>query len=133
MPPKAGELAELRKENAELKETVERQEAHINALTEQMKALMEDKEQDQPDVQPKEQRDTKIQNKVSNIRRYMREGYVSRDSYAFLKNELDPTSLHARNIVRLFKDTYCPFIKLEVKEDISYEEMLVELSKILKI
>lgn len=131
MPPKAGELAELKEQNALLKETVKRQEAQIYALTEQMKALMEDKKDEPED--PKEPGDKKIQHRVYRIRKQMKEGKLSRDSYAFLKNDLDPRSVQAGKLVTLFKGTYCPFIQHEVKEDISYEEMLVEMSKILKI
>lgn len=129
MPPKAGELAELRGENVLLKETIERQKAQILALSEQMEALMKET---QPE-DPKEPGDKKIQYKVYRIRKQMKEGKLSRDSYAFLKNDLDPRSVQAGKLVTLFKGTYCPFIQHEVKEDISYAEMLVEMSKILKI
>lgn len=148
MPPKAGELDELMAENALLKETVERQEAQILALTEQMEALMKDKEKEKPEVQPevqpevksdassKERRptlDEKMRNKVAVIRRNMKAGKLSRDAYVFLKNELPPTCLSATNLVTLFRETYCPAIGHEVKTDVDYAGMLEEMKQILKI
>ena len=134
MPPKAGELAELRQENSLLKETVGRQEAQILALAGELQQLKIKKEGDvEPQPEPQPVFDSQFKNRLYSIRRRMKEGKLSVYNYTFLKNDVPQTSVQAENLVKLYRETYCPFIQHEVKEDISYADMLEEMRQILKI
>lgn len=136
MPPKGGELDQLRSENSLLKEQNDRLENQVVALTQELDKLMEKegKVRVKKEVNEEEEKKKKLmQYKTHHLRDKMKKGIITFDMYLLLRDEIEAVSIVGKNVLELFKSSYCVVKEYPVKQDLTYEEMLLEIRKILTI